>query len=237
MTGTAQPQSVEPRASRQWLVPFAGILVVLAALAAVIVLARDSGKTGAPRPPGPFERPAEEAQFAVYTVSQVAGGRLQFSLTDGAPAPDVAVPPGARIEVLRPARASDLQPGDWVTVFGVTNEVLNFAIRFVVAIPGGAAGEDSLARSPGGFTGHEANAEPEEAPIVSGRVVSVSGTTITMEGPSGTMTIDAGDGAPLFRLTEGTLADIREGDRVAFPASGGRADPAARAVLVGFVRQ
>lgn len=236
MTGTAQPQSIEPRASRQWLVPLAGIVLLVAALAAVVLLARASGDSGAPPPAGPFERPAREDRFAVYTVLQVADGQVRFALADGAPAPDVAVPSGARVQLLRPADAGQVQPGDWVTVVGVTNEVLNFAIRFVVAVPGGTPDAAGIARSMGGFVGHEANAEPAEAPITSGRVVSISGSTIVMDGPTGTMTIETSGDAPLFRMVEGTASDIREGDRVAFPAVGGKADPAASGVLVGFAR-
>lgn len=237
MTGAAQPQGLDTRTNRQWLVPFAGLVLLVVALAAVILLAREGGKTGAPPRRGPFERPSTEQSTAVYTVQQVSDGKIRFALADGAPAPDVAVPSGAKVELLRPATTADIHPGEWVTVFGVTNEVLNFAIRFVVAIPGGTPDADGVARSPGGFAGHEANAQPEEAPLVSGRVVSVSGSVLVLEGPTGQMTVEAGESAPLFRLTEGAVSDIREGDRVAFPASGGKADPAATAVLVGFVRE
>lgn len=237
MTGAAQPQDLDTRPNRQWLVPSAGLVLLVIALAAVIILAREGGKSGAPPRSGPFERPATEQSTAVYTVQQVSDGQIRFALADGAPAPDVAVPPGAKVELLRPATPADIQPGEWVTVFGVTNEVLNFAIRFVVAIPGATADPDGVARSPGGFAGHEANAQPEESPLVSGRVVSVSGSSLVLEGPTGQMTVEAGESAPLFRLTEGAIADIREGDRVAFPASDGKADPVAAAVLVGFVRE
>jgi len=236
MTEMAQPQSDEPRGSRQWLAPLAGMVLVVLALAAVIVLARKGGETGAPPAAGEFQRPVQEDLFAIYTVLQVTGGQIRFALADGAPAPDVAIPDGARVEMLGLAEASDVQPGDWVSVIGVTNEVRNFAIRFLVVIPGGAPAADGIVRSPGGFAGHEANVDAAEAPLTGGRVVSVSGSSLALEGPSGAMTIALSEDAPLLRLVEGSVTGIREGDRVAFPASGGRADPAAGAVLVGHIR-
>jgi hypothetical protein len=114
--------------------------------------------------------------------------------------------------------------------------VRNFAIRYIVVIPGGAPDASGIVRSPGGFAGHEANVEAAELPITGGRVRSVSASAVVLEGPSGAMTIELSPGAPVLRLAEGSAADIREGDRVAFPASGGRADTTARAVLVGYVR-
>jgi hypothetical protein len=66
-------------------------------------------------------------------------------------------------------------------------------------------------------------------------VSAVEGARVTLDGPTGPLTVDLTDRAPLFRLAPGNAEQIREGDRIALPA-GAIADAGAVLLLPGGAR-
>jgi hypothetical protein len=142
--------------------------------------------------------------------------------SQGAPAPPPRqVRPNAStvIEVLTPVAPSAVQAGDWVTVIGISNEVRNFSIHALVAIPDA----DGAGLSKGQFAGNEASPNGADRVIFGGLFTNTStaataaagSRSIALFGPSGQISVQLAGTAPVYRLTESTLADIHEGDRVA----------------------
>ncbi len=140
------------------------------------------------------------------------------------------------VYVLRPAAPAEVQPGDWVVVAGVPNEVLNFAIRRITVIPaalGAQPDADGVPRLPSGLAGFEAGRDPRERPVLAGRVTAVAGPRIGLEVQGRAATLEISDPALLYRLAPGTLADIGAGDRIAgIPPLPGTALEAATALLL-----
>ena len=225
MTANTAQRRVPP-----WIVPAVPALIVLAALAAVLVLARRSAVPDVPPEPPVFQTPAPVRPVVALDVLQVTGGRL--ALSDGSR--DVALSPNARVEVLQPESAAGVRPGEWLAVIGVANEVRNFSIRSLVLIEGGGAADaEGVLRSAAGFAGHEAARDQTERPLLGGRVERVEGQRLVLRGPTGPVTVDLSPSAPLRRLVAAQPADIREGDRVAFPAGTAISDAAGVLVLPG----
>lgn len=223
-----QPRGNLPR----WLVPAVFGAFAVAGMVAIVVLASRSGGSDAPPEPGAFATPPASRVVTAYDVREVAGDVVTLaSAGSTADRPFTAsIPAGAAVEVLAPATAGELEPGDWVTIIGIPNEVRNYSITSIVAIPApqGTA-VDGLRATVSGFLGHEANRVAEEVPIVGGEVVRIDAGTISLEGPDGPMTIAVTENAPLARVVAGTAAVIAEGDRIA--VTGASIDDA-EAVLV-----
>jgi hypothetical protein len=210
-----------------WLPPVLLLTAIAAAFAAVLVLARRAAEPDVPPEPSAFQPPTPARPVTAVDVQQATGGR--FALSDGTR--DASFAGGARIEVLRPATAADIRPGDWLTVVGIPNEVRNFSIRSLVLIGDpSAADAEGVVRSAGGFAGHEASRDQSERPLLGGVVESVDGAQVVLRGPSGPVTVTFTPAAPLRRLDQGRADEVREGDRIAFIEADTLGD--ARAVLV-----
>lgn len=194
--------------------PVVALVAVVGVALALIVFARGAGDGGAPAAPPPFRPPA--SAVVPYDVRERDGARLLLAAPGGSGVTvEASLAPGARVELLRPATPSDLAPGDLVVVTGVPDDTRNFAIRSVIALPGGSAGDDGLPRSPAGFRGDEIALTPGERPIIGGRVQQVDADSVTIDGPQGLARVGLASAAPLFRLSSATVDDIRQGDRLA----------------------
>lgn len=210
-----------PGGGQPWLAPalLAGGLLLILALIAVLVVA---GREDEPPRPGLFAAPAPARPVAVADVQEARAGALVVATAGG----NEAVTLRSDVQVIRlaPARAGDAAPGDWVTVVGIPNEVLNYTIRRVVIIPSAllpTPDDEGLPRIPAGFAGHEAQVDQKERPLLSGRVEQVQGTTITLVTRTGQFTLDTGTTSLLSRMVAGDTAAIRAGDRVAWLPAGG----------------
>jgi hypothetical protein len=99
------------------------------------------------------------------------------------------------------------------------------------------AGDTEL-RTPGGFLGYEAARDPSQRVILGGLVQDVDDGRFVVAAPGGPVTVRIEDteGAgpvPFLRLKESSVAEVKSGDRVAFPLSeDGKLGANARAVLV-----
>ena len=216
-----------------WLPPAVLLLTIAATFLAVLALARRAAAPDVPPQPPAFQPPSPVLPVSAHDVQQVAGGRV--TLSDGSR--EVALAPAVRVEVLRPATPDQIQRGDWLAVIGIPNEVRNFAIRSLVVIGGGGtADREGVVRSPGGFAGHEASRDQAERPLLGGVVTAADGRSVTLQGPSGMVTVDLASGAPLRRLVEAGADEIREGDRVAYAGSGAIGDARSLLVLPGGAR-
>jgi hypothetical protein len=211
------------------------LALALVGVALAVVMLAHRGRDREPPRPGAFTPPGPARPVTVLDVQQVRGGVLTLGGPSGSV--EAALRPDVTVSVLRPAALDDIRPGDWVTLAGIPNEVLNFAIRQVVIIPADLAAvpdAEGVPRLAGdGFGGYEANRDTRERPLLSGRVERIEGGTVTFTGRAGTMTLEVGPGSPVQRLTRGAAADIRAGDRLAFlPDRPGAGLEDARAVLV-----
>lgn len=223
---------------RQWLLPGGLAVVLLAIIATVVVLAQQAGETGAPPKPAAFEPPREALEVVVYDVQGVTDGAITFA-ADLESTDDLMIPVTARVERLTAMGFAEVKPGDWATVIGVVNGVRNYTIGSVVIMDGfRATSGDTELRSPGGFLGYEAARDLQQRVIVAGLVDSVEEGRFTITTPGGPVSVwlegtEAAGPPPFLHLDESSVADIRTGDRVAFPATqDGKPDPAATAVLV-----
>jgi hypothetical protein len=214
-TGTAKISGGVP----PWLIPVVLGVALASAVVFVIVLAQRASNPDAPPEPGPFVAPTPAERTAVFDVEGIDGGTLTVSggAADGRKSGvELNLPPDGRADVIETATASDIKPGDWITVIGVPNEVKNFSIRSLLVLPmGSAVGPDQIARSRGGFTGAEVSRDQKERPILSGVVESIEGNTITLRTNTGAMTITLTPTAPLRLMRVGGVQEIRAGDRVA----------------------
>ena len=220
-----------PRPARfPWLLPVAIFVVVLAALIAVVVFARESSKSDAPPQPPAFVAP----QLVTYTAFDVEandGGKLKVSsgAAQTATSSDLELPAGTRVWIMEPAIAADLEPPLKVNVIGIPNEVRNYTIRLMVAAePGGAVTFDQpFIELFDGFYGHEASRDARERVVLSVLLESFDGrdgVTQTANGP-GTLYID--NGAPLRLVVSAGPGDIEPGDRLALHhGANGTPDPA-----------
>jgi len=224
---------------RQWLLPGSLALVLVAIVVTVLVLAQRAGVSGAPPKPAPFEPPREALEVVVYDVQSVTDGTIVFGASDVDSTEGVAIPAGARVERLSAMGFDEVRAGDWATVIGVVNGVRNYTIGSVVIMDGSPARSgDTELRSPGGFLGYEAARDPQHRVIIAGLIESVEDGRFLITTPGGPVSVwlEETEGAgppPFLRLSESSSADVRTGDRVAFPATlEGKVDPAAAAVLV-----
>jgi hypothetical protein len=215
------------------LAPVALGVVLLAAAVAAIVLAT-RGREDGPPDVGAFTPPVPAHPASAQDVQQVRGGVLTLA---GAAGPvDVTPSAGIPVYLLQPSAIDAAAPGDWVTLVGISNEVLNFTIRHVLIIPAGAGAApdaDGIARLPFGLAGHEATRDPRERPILSGKVEAVSSRELTITVNGRTATVEASTSGIVRRLAPADLSAIREGDRVAFaPASQGADASTAKGFIV-----
>ncbi len=239
---TLEAEAIPPRRhpARQWLVPAAVGALVLSGIVAVVILAQRAGTSDAPPPPGAFATPEAAGQTVTFDVQQAHDGQLNLATPLGPQAsrfpPDVrglALRTGTPIEVLTPAAITNIEPGDWVTVVGVFNEVRNFSIRSVIVVESpGKPPDDGIVRSPAGFTGAETAKDRSERPIFGGTVKAVANANLTLETSTGTVTLSLAPGAPIYLIATGNAGSIIDGSRVAFLVPGGVGLESASAVLV-----
>ena len=203
--------------SRGTAVTAAALAVVLILGVVLIVLSQAVGGSDEPPKAPPFAG-APPSPTSALDVKQRDGARLTLIRQKGETTEqqDLTLPESTMVERLRPIAPEDVRPGDWVTVFGIHNDVKNFAIHSVVVIPSPADGRvDGLARSAAGFFGHEASRDRSDRPIFGGIVESVNGKDLKLKVPTGTATVHIERGARFYRLEPSSAADIREGDRIA----------------------
>lgn len=197
----------------------AAVVVAVAGglLASVVALSQRVGGSSAPAQPPAFATPVVSTVTAV-NVKQRSGDSLTVVDRDGHER-QITVPATTIVERLSEVPAGDIRPGDSITVAGIPNEVLSFSIRFVVLMAAPAAQVEGIARSPGGFAGHEASLDPNDRPIVGGVVQSVSsgGDVVVFAGPSGpaTLRLNEARSARILRLEPVSAPAIKEGDRLA----------------------
>jgi hypothetical protein len=227
-------QALPPPSRYPWLVPVAIFVVVLAALAGVIVLARQAGQSDAPPEPPKFQLP-QILDYAAYDVEAVSGTSMRLSSGTGKDVTTIEVPlaPDTRIWLLQPVTAADLKPPLVFNAVSVTNEVRNYAITLFAFAPAQAnQSADGLIPLADGFYGYETSRDTTERAVVSGILTSFdgrNGVTQTASGP-GTLYVDAG--APVRLLRKGTAAEISPSDRVALHLdASGKPDPS-KGVLV-----
>jgi|GEM_PF-1047700 len=208
-----------PRPARfSWLLPVALFAVVLAALAGVVVFARQSSESDAPPQPPAFVAP-ELHTYTAFDVESNDGGTLKVSSGSGqtASSSELDLPPGTRVWIMEPATAANLAPPMLVNVIGIPNEVRNYTIRMMVAAePEGTPNfEEPFIALVDGFYGYEASRDGRERLVLSVLLESFdgrNGVTKTANGP-GTLYVD--EGAPLRVLRPARPEDIEPGDRVA----------------------
>jgi hypothetical protein len=189
------------------------------------------------RPDAPaFSNPVPIPGANRYIVKQASSAALSLvaeSPTDPANAPvqTLTIGSGIRVEVLRAARPSDLRPGEWLAVIGVSNKVRNFTVHGLVIIPGvPAVGTDQVARSAAGFAGNEAGLNADDQVVLGGVIDQVSPGFVTINAGPTAVRVDIPSRSPIYRLDEGRADEIRDGDLVAVSGAG-IADPQA-ALLV-----
>ncbi|PFG74257.1 hypothetical protein A9A59_1472 [Tepidiforma thermophila] len=207
---------------RQLVLPVGAAVFVLAALAAVVAAARQTGSGDAPPTPGAMQLP-RIAAYATFTVERVEPGRLVVS---GGSVSELPVGAETRAWRLEPADADAVQTGAAIAIIGVPNEVRNAAIRAIIVGDPGSPGPA------GPFGGHEALGERFALPMVVGTVVRVEEGRAVIRTGAGEATAWPGEGAPVFRVREVEVDDIRPGDRVGVLLDrDGRPDPG-RGLLV-----
>ncbi len=201
----------------------------------MLVLAQRAAKPDAPAEPRPFVAPSTIHPSAAFDVQRVEGAT--FTVSGGGNNKDslqMTLPSGARVEVLTPITPADLHAGDWMTVIGVPNAVKSFAIRSIVVVGSPTAPTaDGIVLTPGGFAGNEAGRDPKELPILGGTIDHVGSQSATLQTMSGPVTVDFAGAPPLRKVRAGAIADVQEGDRLAFLTVGGAPDMGAVLVLVG----
>ena len=217
--------------SRGRLLAIVAIALGLGTVGLVVFAAWYLNRDTLPAPPAAFQVPARTVPFYTYEVKQTGDSGLVLSGKPGST--DIRIPRPTTVEVMAPATLSQLQPGDWVNVIGIVDEVRNFSIRTIVAIPRhGPAGPDGAGRSHAGFTGIEVRADPAERVLQGGEIVSIDGERITLSGPPGELILTITPRASLFRLSPADPAEIASGDRLV-SAEALTEGAAAPAVLAG----
>ncbi|MBK6319936.1 MAG: hypothetical protein IPF51_14430 [Dehalococcoidia bacterium] len=229
-------ESALPRPARfPWLLPVAIFLVVMAALAAVLLFAREAGKSDAPPPLDAFV-PPPGLPYAAYNVERSQAGKL--TVTTGtakdATALDLDLPSGTRVWFLRTGTPAEIKPPLLVNVIAVPNEVRNYTITMLAfGRPAGIVSfEDGPLALADGFYGYETSREGRERAVVSAVLESFdgrNGVTRTANGP-GTIFVD--EGAPIRLLVAGEPAAIQPGDRIALHLRADGTPDVAQGVLV-----
>lgn len=237
--GAVYAPSAEGFRLRAWLIPGVLLLVLVVMLAGVILVAGRSGDSGAPPQPAAFATPVASFSTVTLDVQQVAAdGRITFANDQGLP-DELAIPAGARVEVLTPIEFADVPVGASVSLVGKPNDVRSFVISSVVVFAEDtvSTGNDAGVRSQGGFEGWEAGRDSVVRVILSGTVTSAGADEFVLESAAGPIRVnragtEAPFGLPVYLLSEAGVDVIRAGARVAFPAVDSRPDPNADAVLV-----
>jgi len=223
-------ESALPRPARfPWLLPATIFLLVLAALGAVILFAREAGKSEAPPKPPEFSAPAS-LPYTAYDVESSTNGRLKVTTGTGREANSIELDlsSGARIWRMAPATAADIAPPLLVNVVGIPNEVRNYTIRMVVfAAPEGAVSfEDPFLALADGFVGHETSRDPRERVVSSALLESFDGRNGVTKTSTGAGTLYVDEGAPIRLLKSAQPGDIEPGDRIALRHNAaGQPDP------------
>ncbi len=229
--------TIEPITSRRawsdrlsWMVPVVLLGAALALLTGIVVVSQRVGRESQRPDAPPFSPPAAfPTNYQRLVVRQVTGSAITLGSDSSSGRPESKATTfdasaGAVIEVISPATAASLQPGEWMSVIGITNSVRNFTIHQIVVLPAGSnADADGVARSAAGFGGYEAATDENDRVAFGGTIAKADGNTVTLDGPEGPITVQLSDRAPLFRLAAATAADIREGFGAAaiLDASGG----------------
>jgi hypothetical protein len=217
----AESQSNAPNRLRLpwWLAPLALAAVLAAGIAAVILLAQRAGQSNAPPEADPFVFSGPARPATPLDVQLVEGEKFTLSRSQAQGQQrqniELQLPAATPVELLEPAVPGDIAPGDWITVIGIRNIVKSFSIHLIVVLPGTLALEDGIVRTNLGYFGHEAARDPNDRPILSGKVIRMDGATAVLDTPGGETTLEFLADAPLRKLRTGTAADIGEGDRVA----------------------
>lgn len=212
----------------QWLLPLGLAVMVVAGLATVLVLANQAAEPDVP-PAAPAFSPPPPLPYAAYDVERNEGGVLRLSGGPGG-AFDVAMGGGTEVWLLEPVALADLEAPMVVNVIAIPNEVRNFAIKSVVFGPagdGGTVNDQEFIPVAAGFAGHEASGDAAEKPVLSGVVRGIEGNVLNvLQNGGGFATIEIDEGSPLLMVTQGDVADIRPGYRVAFHLdANGNPDP------------
>ncbi len=206
--------------------------LLLAGVAAVLALTI-SGRDREPPRAGPFVPPPSAARAIARDVQQASPSAVVLGSEAGSVTGAIAA--STPVYTVRPARPGDVRVGDWVTVVGVPNEVLNFAIRRVVVIAADlapTADGDGVPRL-GGLAGYETSRDPRERPVIAGRVTATTASSITITSRERSMTVDVSAPGPLRRIERAAASDVREGDRLAYiPPRGGAPLAEAPAILI-----
>jgi hypothetical protein len=219
--------------SRGGLVTLVSLALLVAAGVGVVLLSQTVGGSDMPKAAPPFAAPPGAGTVALNVKSR-AGSTVTAVEQKGGNAVqrDIQIPESAKIERLRPIRAADVQPGDFVTAIGIKNEYKNFAIHSIVVHPAGTGTPiDGVLKSGAGFYGHEVAKEAVDRPVFGGVVIRVSGDDLILTGPTGEAIVTASPGGRLYRLEAATVSDIAEGDRIAGAFNPG---PAAAVLVVPF---
>lgn len=233
MVSSPAEASRSPRLA--WLVPAALVVVFVAAVAGVLLFARQAAESDAPPPAAGFVPPPGLA-YVAFDVERNDGGVLRVVSGGGqqSTAMDVALGADAGVWLLEPAALEDLEAPLVVNVIAIPNEVRNFSIHLLAFAP--ADGTEVLDAEfvplAGGFGGHETSRDVRERPVISGVVERFDGNIGYVKTEAGPATIEIDPGAPVRLLRGGTLSEVRPGDRVAFHRAADGSPDVLRGVLV-----
>ena len=233
---TAVTEAALPRPSRlPWLLPAVLFVVTFAALAGIVLMAREAGKSEAPPQPQAFV-PPPALPYAAFDVEASSAGKLRVASGDASDrsAADLELPAGTRVWRLEPVTAAELTPPLIANVVGIPNEVRNYTLRMLIfAPPTGAVSFDTAYLSlADGFFGNETSRDPREEVVSSALLESFDGregVTRTANGPG---TLFVAEGAPAWILRPIEFAEIEPGDRIAVHKAADGSPDVSRGVLV-----
>ncbi len=237
-----EPLTPPAPSRRRLIAPVVAVVLVLALLVgggAVAFIASQSAGSDAPPEAGPFLTPAPARPAAIFDVREANGASLTLLPANiEGEALTATLAAGVVLEALVPGPPSRIEPGQWLIFIGERDPVRNFVIRQVIAITEpGAPQADGLARSPAGFTGAELVSNPDQRPVLWGRVVAITqhadegGAEVTLDGADGPITMQIFAAMPLF-FVEPYDGPITDGDKFAVRAPAGTSPAGAEAVLV-----
>lgn len=206
-------------ALRPFALPAVCLVAVIVVGLGVVLLSQTVGGSDEPPAAPAFTLPPARDTTAL-DVKQRTGDTVTLikQVGDSATQQEFVITPSLAVERLVPVKPADVEAGEWLTVIGVQDDVKNFTIHYVIVLPaGGSTLSDGVARSKGGFLGDEIARDQHDRPIVGGVVQQVQGVDVVLAGPLGTITVSLGREAStrLYRVTEATGADVKDGDRLA----------------------
>ena len=215
--------------------PAALVVVFVAAVAGVLLFARQAAESDAPPPAAAFV-PPPGLGYVAFDVERNDGGVLRLVSGGGQQSTAIDVTPGGdvRVWLLEPATLEDLQALLVVNVIAIPNEVRNFSIHLLAFAPanGTEALDAEFVPLADGFGGHETSRDVRERPVVSGVVERFDGKIAIVKTEAGQATIEIDPGAPVRLLRGGMLGEVRPGDRVAFHRAADGSPDVSRGVLV-----